>query len=55
LLAPVAAGDKVGTVHLYLDGKVVAEQPLQAANDVKPVTSMWRKAADSIFIMVFGR
>lgn len=54
LIAPVKAGDKVGNVRLLLDGKVVAEEPLQAAADVAATPSMWKKAADSALIMLFG-
>jgi serine-type D-Ala-D-Ala carboxypeptidase (penicillin-binding protein 5/6) len=54
LLAPVKAGTKVGTVRLLVDGKTVAEEPLQAASDISSTNSMWKKAADSALMMFFG-
>jgi D-alanyl-D-alanine carboxypeptidase (penicillin-binding protein 5/6) len=54
LLAPVKAGAKVGTVRLLVDGKTVAEEALEAANDIIATNSMWKKAADSALIMFFG-
>ena len=54
LLAPVKAGQIVGTVRLLIDGKPVTEVPLETANDVSAVSSMWKKAWDSVLIMAFG-
>ena len=34
LVAPITKGQQIGTVRLSLDGKVVAERPLVALNDV---------------------
>lgn len=34
LLAPIARGDRLGSVKIILDGEVVAEQPLQALTDI---------------------
>ncbi|MEP6828041.1 MAG: D-alanyl-D-alanine carboxypeptidase family protein [Aestuariivirga sp.] len=54
LLAPVKAGTRVGTVKILIDGKAVAEAPLQTAADVNATPSMWKRAADSALIMLFG-
>ena len=54
LLAPVKAGQGVGTVRILIDGKIVAEEALQTANDVPAVSSMWAKAWDSALMMMFG-
>jgi len=35
LVAPIAAGQQVGTVKVTLDGELVAEAPLLAANAVE--------------------
>lgn len=54
LMAPVKAGENVATLKVYVDGKPVAETPLQTASDVMATPSMWKKAADSTLIMLFG-
>ena len=54
LIAPVKAGTKVGTVKILVDGKTVAEAPLQTAGDINATSSMWKKATDSALIMLFG-
>ncbi len=54
LIAPVKSGENVGTVKVYVDGKAIAEAPLQTAADVSATPSMWKKAADSTLIMLFG-
>ncbi len=54
LIAPVKAGDRVGTVKVFIEGRAVAELPVMTSAAVEPVTSMWQKALDSAMIMVFG-
>jgi len=54
LMAPVKAGTVVGTVRILVDGKPVADAPLEVAEDVPAVDSMWKKAWDSVLIMAFG-
>ena len=54
LMAPVKAGQAVGTVRILIDGKPVADAPLEVADDVPAVQSMWKKAWDSVLIMAFG-
>jgi serine-type D-Ala-D-Ala carboxypeptidase (penicillin-binding protein 5/6) len=54
LLAPVKAGSEIGKVRIVVAGRVLAEQPVRAQSDIAPITSMWRKAADSLMMMVFG-
>ena len=54
LLAPVKAGQAVGTVRILIDGKPVSDAPLEAAEDISAVDSMWKKAWDSVLIMAFG-
>jgi D-alanyl-D-alanine carboxypeptidase (penicillin-binding protein 5/6) len=54
LLAPVKAGDQVGTVKVFIEGRAVAELPVLTSASVEPVESMWQKALDSAMIMAFG-
>ena len=54
LMAPVKAGQSVGTVRILIDGKPVSDAPLEVAEDVPAVDSMWKKAWDSVLIMAFG-
>jgi serine-type D-Ala-D-Ala carboxypeptidase (penicillin-binding protein 5/6) len=54
LMAPVAEGTVVGSVKIYVENKVVVELPVRTASSVKPITSMWEKAWDSVLILVFG-
>ena len=54
LLAPVKAGDEVGTVKVFIEGRAIAELPVMTAASVDPIESMWQKALDSAMIMVFG-
>lgn len=54
LIAPVKAGQAVGSVRILIDGKVISDAPLLAANDVSVIDSMWQKAWDSALLMMFG-
>jgi D-alanyl-D-alanine carboxypeptidase (penicillin-binding protein 5/6) len=54
LLAPVEAGKQVGSVRFIVDGVTVADVPVVTANEVPAEQSMWSRAVDSVFIMVFG-
>ena len=54
LMAPVKAGQAVGTVRILIDGKAIADAPLEVAEDVTAVDNMWKKAWDSVLIMAFG-
>jgi D-alanyl-D-alanine carboxypeptidase (penicillin-binding protein 5/6) len=54
LMAPVKAGDKVGTVRFLVNGQPVSEVPAITASDVDASDSMWSKALDSLMIMVLG-
>jgi serine-type D-Ala-D-Ala carboxypeptidase (penicillin-binding protein 5/6) len=54
LMAPVKPGQQIGTVRFLIDGKAVAEAPVETASAVEAVDSMWSKSLDSIAIMVFG-
>ena len=54
LMAPVTAGTRVGTVRFIVDGLTVADMPVETAAAVALDESMWSRAIDSIFIMVFG-
>jgi D-alanyl-D-alanine carboxypeptidase (penicillin-binding protein 5/6) len=54
LLAPVEAGKQVGSVRFIVDGVTVADVPVVTAKAVAEETSMWSRAVDSVFIMVFG-
>lgn len=54
LLAPVRAGDQVGTVKVFIEGRAIAELPVMTSESVEAVDSMWQKALDSAMIMAFG-
>lgn len=54
LMAPVAAGTKVGSVRFLVDGLTVAEVPVETSSNVEADPSMWSRAVDSLFIMAFG-
>ena len=54
LLAPVKAGDKVGTVRFLVRGRTVSEVPLVAVQSIGRTDSMWSKAWDSIMITALG-
>jgi serine-type D-Ala-D-Ala carboxypeptidase (penicillin-binding protein 5/6) len=54
LIAPVKAGQAVGTVRVLVDGQPVIDAPLEVAEDVPAIQSMWKKAWDSVLIMAFG-
>lgn len=54
LLAPVEAGQQVGSVRFIVDGVTVADVPVVTGGVVAADRSMWSRAVDSVFIMVFG-
>ncbi len=54
LMAPVKAGETVGSVRFLVDGMTVAEVPVETAASVEADPSMWSRAVDSLFIMAFG-
>ncbi len=54
LMAPVRSGQEIGTIRFLIDGKAVAEVPVQTAAAVDAVDSMWSKSLDSITMMIFG-
>jgi D-alanyl-D-alanine carboxypeptidase (penicillin-binding protein 5/6) len=54
LMAPIAAGQRVGTVRFIVDGLSLADVPVETASSVEPDESIWSRALDSILIMVFG-
>lgn len=54
LMAPVEAGKTVGSVRFLVDGITVADVPVVTAAAVEADESMWSRALDSLFIMVFG-
>jgi len=54
LMAPVKPGTKAGTIEFNLDGRTLAEFPLETAAEIGAVNSMWLKAWDSMVYMVFG-
>jgi serine-type D-Ala-D-Ala carboxypeptidase (penicillin-binding protein 5/6) len=54
LMAPVKAGQTVGSVRFLMDGKVIYETPVETAMSVDAVDSIWSKALDSAFMMGFG-
>lgn len=54
LVAPVEQGTTVGSVRFIVDGVTVADVPVVTANAVAAEPSMWSRAVDSVFLMVFG-
>jgi D-alanyl-D-alanine carboxypeptidase (penicillin-binding protein 5/6) len=54
LMAPVEAGKEVGKVRFIVDGITVADVPVVTAMPVEEDPSMWSRAVDSVFIMLFG-
>ena len=54
LMAPVKAGTRVGTVRFMVDGMTIADVPVETASGVAADESMWSRAVDSIYIMIFG-
>jgi D-alanyl-D-alanine carboxypeptidase (penicillin-binding protein 5/6) len=54
LMAPVEAGREVGQVRFIVNGVTVADVPVVTAAAVKAEPSMWSRALDSVFIMMFG-
>ena len=54
LMAPVEAGSEVGKVRFIVDGITVADVPVVTAAPVEPDPSIWSRALDSVFIMIFG-
>jgi len=54
LLAPVKAGAEAGSIQFNLEGRTVAEFPIETSNEIASVSSMWLKAWDSLLYMVFG-
>ena len=54
LIAPVEAGQLVGAVRFIVDGVTVADVPVVTADAIPEEPSMWSRAVDSVFIMVFG-
>ena len=51
ILAPVKAGDKLGTVNVKLKDEVVATKDLIALNDVEK-GGIFRRLYDSVLMMV---
>jgi serine-type D-Ala-D-Ala carboxypeptidase (penicillin-binding protein 5/6) len=54
LMAPVKPGQQVGTVRFLVDGKAIAEVPVETGSAIDADETMWGRALDSIMIMVFG-
>jgi serine-type D-Ala-D-Ala carboxypeptidase (penicillin-binding protein 5/6) len=54
LIAPVKAGERLGTVKFLMDGKAIAEIPVETANAVDATDSIWSRALDSLMIMALG-
>ena len=54
LIAPVKAGAKAGSIQFNLEGRTVAEFPIETSTEITSVSSMWLKAWDSLIFMAFG-
>jgi D-alanyl-D-alanine carboxypeptidase (penicillin-binding protein 5/6) len=53
LIAPYAKGQKVGTLHVTLDGKPLVESPLVALADA-PAAGFWGRTSDGILLWFKG-
>jgi D-alanyl-D-alanine carboxypeptidase (penicillin-binding protein 5/6) len=53
LIAPFTKGQKVGTLHVMLDGKPLAERPLVALADA-PAAGFWGRMSDGILLWFKG-
>jgi D-alanyl-D-alanine carboxypeptidase (penicillin-binding protein 5/6) len=53
LIAPFAKGQKVGTLHVSLDGKPLADRPLVALADA-PAAGFWGRMSDGILLWFKG-
>ena len=51
IVAPVAAGQKVGTVSVTLDGKTLRTDPLVALQDA-PEGTLWQRVVDSVRLLI---
>ncbi|MGH8460849.1 MAG: D-alanyl-D-alanine carboxypeptidase family protein [Stenotrophobium sp.] len=50
-VAPVSAGQKLGTVSITLDGKVIRSEPLVALKAI-PQGSLWQRLSDAVVMMI---
>ena len=53
LIAPYTKGQKIGTVRVALDGKVLLERPLIALTDA-PEAGFWGRMSDGIMLWFKG-
>jgi D-alanyl-D-alanine carboxypeptidase (penicillin-binding protein 5/6) len=53
LVAPISAGERIGTLRVSLDGRVIAERPLVALEAVEQA-GWFGRAWDSV-LMMFAR
>jgi D-alanyl-D-alanine carboxypeptidase (penicillin-binding protein 5/6) len=53
LIAPFSKGQQVGTLHVTLDGKPLAERPLVALADAPP-GGFWGRMSDGILLWFKG-
>jgi D-alanyl-D-alanine carboxypeptidase (penicillin-binding protein 5/6) len=54
LVAPVKAGQQIGHVKVFTDGRMVTSAPVYARDSVGVTDSAWSKALDSALFMAFG-
>jgi D-alanyl-D-alanine carboxypeptidase (penicillin-binding protein 5/6) len=54
LVAPVRAGQQIGHVKVFTDGRMVTSAPVYARDSVGVTDSAWSKALDSALFMAFG-
>jgi serine-type D-Ala-D-Ala carboxypeptidase (penicillin-binding protein 5/6) len=54
LFAPVKAGIEIGKVRVLVEGQILADIPVYTSADIAATDSMWRKAFDSVLMMVAG-
>jgi D-alanyl-D-alanine carboxypeptidase (penicillin-binding protein 5/6) len=54
LVAPIKAGQQIGHVRIFTEGKLVSSAPVYARDSVAVTDNIWSKALDSALFMAFG-
>lgn len=54
LMAPVAAGQAVAELRIFVDDRMIARYPLVTGQAVAEDTDMWRRALDTIKVWMLG-
>jgi D-alanyl-D-alanine carboxypeptidase (penicillin-binding protein 5/6) len=54
LVAPIKAGQQIGHVRIFTEGKLVSSAPVYARDSVAVTDNIWSRALDSALFMAFG-